>query len=147
MSNQCWETPWEVYNALDKEFYFTLDGAADEWNHKHQDYISEEENAHHYVAHPGDVIFCNPGYQNMEPWVETFIRWNISGAIVVALHLLASSPKWMSRVWETTVEWRIVYPRIHFLGTKSSNPRDSAISIWKPGRVVDIPRVVRWTWK
>lgn len=37
-----WETPQDLFDALDKEFHFTLDVAADENNHKCRLYFDKE---------------------------------------------------------------------------------------------------------
>lgn len=152
MSNQNWETPWEVFNALHAEFNFTLDGAADPTNTKLPNFLSDWAgyiNANEYIAGSSDVIFCNPPYANMDSWIATFIDWSMTGAIVVALHLPSISPVWFAHLWATASEYRLVYPRIQFLGTQSSNTRDSVITVWRPycmKKEAREPKVTRWSW-
>ena len=38
-----WSTPQETFDALDREFNFTLDAAADETNHKCERFFSADE--------------------------------------------------------------------------------------------------------
>ena len=40
-----WSTPQDFYDELDREFHFDIDLCADETNHKHENYFSEENNA------------------------------------------------------------------------------------------------------
>mgnify|MGYP004566958825 CR=1 FL=1 len=39
-----WETPQAFYNELNKEFNFTLDPCATDYNHKCESYFTKEQN-------------------------------------------------------------------------------------------------------
>lgn len=64
-----WETPSDFFRALDAEFHFTLDVAADDRNHKCTAYYTEADNG---LAKPWNgVVWCNPPYgREVGKWVE-----------------------------------------------------------------------------
>lgn len=56
-----WGTPQPLFDALDREFHFTLDAAASDANRKCPRYLTEAENA--LTADIFDhVVWCNPPY-------------------------------------------------------------------------------------
>ncbi|BET96480.1 hypothetical protein TCT1_26640 [Xenorhabdus sp. TCT-1] len=65
-----WQTPLPLFLALDLEFGFYLDAAADAQNTLCAHYLTERDNALEcdWVSHGS--IFCNPPYSNITPWVE-----------------------------------------------------------------------------
>ena len=63
-----WETPWELYECLDKEFHFTCDAAADDLNHKHDNYYTKKEDGLKQTWE--GVCWCNPLYgRDVGKWV------------------------------------------------------------------------------
>ncbi len=65
-----WATPQWFFDELDKEFCFTLDPCADEFNHKCEKYYTEEQNGL-LQDWGGEVVFCNPPYGNKETGIWT----------------------------------------------------------------------------
>lgn len=56
-----WETPQYFFDALNKEFKFTIDACADESNHKVERYYTMQDDALS-KDYTGEVVFCNPPY-------------------------------------------------------------------------------------
>lgn len=68
-----WATPQEFFDALNKEFNFTLDPCADEYNHKCDYYFTEKDDGLKQ-SWSGHVVFCNPPYgRTIHKWVEKHI--------------------------------------------------------------------------
>lgn len=71
-----WGTPQELYDALNKEFGFTLDACADENNYKCENYYTAEIDGLK-MDWGGQTVFCNPPYSKktknnpgQEAWIE-----------------------------------------------------------------------------
>lgn len=60
-----WETPEGLFAALDREFRFTLDAAANAANAKCRRYYTVEDNGL-IQDWGGETVFCNPPYGNKE---------------------------------------------------------------------------------
>lgn len=144
MSRDNWQTPDWVFEALDSEFHFNLDGAATSENTKVQwtpmqvNYLGVGgvvDDAFDFEANATDRIYVNPPYSCLGPWVDLFAKWGEQGATVVALLLNNTDTAWFRRVWETADEIRFLDNRIQFIapeGVKSSsNNRGSIIAIWR----------------
>lgn len=148
-------TPQPVFDALDKEFHFTLDVCASAENTKCAQYCSgpcklpELCNCGLCSEWGDNICWMNPPYSNgvIGQWIDKAISAVISGATVVCLTHLAVSPKWARKMSESGIlhELRGVYPRIQFLDQGSSNARDSMISVlnWYSKE----PKFSFWTWK
>jgi phage N-6-adenine-methyltransferase len=85
-----WRTPPELFRLLDMEFRFTLDAAADDENHLCERYLTEAEDA--LSADVADhVVWCNPPYGDLAPWVTAFATWAIKGHCTVVALLPAAT--------------------------------------------------------
>lgn len=65
-----WQTPIEIFNALDREFGFWLDAAASESNALCAHYITELDDSLNSEWTSCGAIWCNPPYSDIGPWVE-----------------------------------------------------------------------------
>jgi phage N-6-adenine-methyltransferase len=65
----CRETPPDLFDALNAEFHFTIDVAANERNAKCDRYYTREQNGLDQ-AWARERVFCNPPYSDIEPWVR-----------------------------------------------------------------------------
>ena len=144
MGNQDWETPWDLFYKLDRCFHFTLDGAADATNFKVPNYYGLDNNRDAFSQDPhSEIIFCNPPYAYMAPWVDMFIRWAVNN-VVVALVQDKTDTIWFKKLWDYSMQARFLHKRIPFIGTKTGN----SAAIFLPvdirfrGPVVDI-----WDWQ
>jgi phage N-6-adenine-methyltransferase len=118
-----YETPPWLFKALDTEFRFTFDAAADIDNKLCQVWTNDIERT---TIPSGAVIFCNPPYSNIEPFVRCLT--NSSGTTVFLLPI-RSGTAWFAhlnklRCWPN-VEFRFFRKRIHFLidGKEPINPK------------------------
>lgn len=69
-----WRTPPELFRALDAEFHFTLDAAANEANHLCDRYYTAEDSAF-WHSWDGEHVFCNPPYgRDAAKWIEKCAR-------------------------------------------------------------------------
>lgn len=65
-----WETPQDFFNALDREFHFTLDPCATKETAKCEKYYTPEENGL-LKSWGGETVFCNPPYgRELPKWIE-----------------------------------------------------------------------------
>lgn len=65
-----WSTPQNFFDELNKEFNFTLDPCADEFNHKCDKYFTEEQDGLKQ-SWQGETVFCNPPYgKAIKDWVK-----------------------------------------------------------------------------
>lgn len=66
-----WRTPGWLFRALDVEFAFDCDAAADATNTKCASYIDDISGFHLHVDPPqGTRFFCNPPFSGIEPFVK-----------------------------------------------------------------------------
>ncbi len=90
-----WETPPELFAALDQEFRFTLDVCATPETAKCTDYFTPADDglSRPWIAPRGGAVFCNPPYSRRtkdNPGQEAWIRKAAGegqrpGAVVVLL--------------------------------------------------------------
>lgn len=81
-----WQTPQWLYDALDGEFGFTLDGAATPLNAKCKRYST----ATCHVSWIGERVFCNPPYSD----IETFVRLALEAELAVLLLPVRTDSNW-----------------------------------------------------
>lgn len=80
-----WETPQDVFNALNDEFHFTLDPASTHENAKCPYHFTVEEDGLKQ-SWAGQRVFCNPPYGKALPkWIEKAAHEANNGALVVML--------------------------------------------------------------
>ena len=108
-----YETPPWLFKALDTEFRFDFDAAANEKNALCPAWTNDIENGD---ILEGAVVFCNPPYSNIEPFVT---RLTPSGITSVFLLPIRSGTAWFARLnklrsW-SNAEFRFFRKRIHFL--------------------------------
>jgi phage N-6-adenine-methyltransferase len=126
-----WQTPQWLYDALDHEFAFTMDGAATAENTKCKLY-STREALHDWS---NQRVFCNPPYSNIELFVREALR-RVAEVSVLLLPVRTDSD-WFRLLIEREVEIRWLRKRVSFLenGVEQTSPRfTSLIAIVKGGR-------------
>ena len=89
-----WATPQELYDELDKEFHFTLDVCASDWNAKHKKYFTEKDNGLE-KDWGKNTCFCNPPYgKALNNWMKKAYESAKNGATVVCLVPSATDTAW-----------------------------------------------------
>ena len=125
-----WATPQWLFDALDKEFGFTLDPCSSDENSKC--------NHHHTMYDSGllkdwahDTVFMNPPYSECNAWMAKAYGAARDGAIVVCLVPSRTDTKW----WHSYAmrgEIRFLKGRLKFGDAKDSAPFPSAIVVFRP---------------
>ena len=111
-----WETPDSLFKALDAEFGFDLDAAADEQNSKVQRYITREENALSVDwSERGSTVWLNPPYGRDIPlWMSKAYEESRKGVTVVVLIFARTDTRWWHDYASKADEIRFIRGRIHF---------------------------------
>lgn len=145
-----WRTPVTLYASQDKEFQFTGDVAAEPHTALHPRYITKEENALvRFWDDFGGVVWCNPPYDDIMPWVQVAAHCCDRGTGCVMLVPASTSVDWWAEALATVSEVRfIIGGRVKFLDPQTGKARNgnmggSAFLIWRPG---DFPKEARVTW-
>lgn len=79
-----WETPRWLFEALDKEYDFTLDAAASAKNHLCDKYFTVEDNALEQDW-SRDVVWLNPPYSKLKVFAKKAYEEALKGSTVVML--------------------------------------------------------------
>lgn len=120
-----WQTPIELFAALDREFRFVGDAAASDENHLHGRYLTEEDNALEVewdTFFPAGNIWCNPPYSDVGPWVEKASTIDSDEHGVVMLVPADISVGWFATAQKTCSEIRfIIGGRISFVRSDTKN--------------------------
>jgi site-specific DNA-methyltransferase (adenine-specific) len=127
-----WATPQDFYDALDREFGFTLDVAASADNAKCDRYFTEAEDGLSQEWAPA-VCWMNPPYgRTIEYWVAKAAIEAARGATVVGLVPSRTDTRWWHSWVMPMAEIRYVKGRIRFSGHAKDAPFPSAIVVWRP---------------
>lgn len=129
-----WETPQDFFDELDKEFHFTLDPCADEYNHKCDKYITKEQDGLSYCWGK-ETVFCNPPYgREITKWIAKCYKENAEhGMTCVMLIPARTDTKWFHEYIynKPNVEIRFIKGRLKFRGCENSAPFPSMIVIFR----------------
>lgn len=126
-----WGTPQDLFNALNKEFNFTLDPCADDKNHKCDKYYTIEQDGL-AQSWAGETVFCNPPYSRKTKtnagqiaWVEKCYKEATEGGIIVVMLIPARTDTIMFHDYILgKAEIRFIKGRVNFEvdGEKSKDP-------------------------
>lgn len=141
-----WETPLDLFDALDREFGFTLDVCALPDNAKCRKYFTPKDNGLiQDWNRRGEVCWMNPPYgDEIKAWVRKAAETAAEGGTVVSLLPARVDTAWW---WDYCRfgEVRFLRGRLRFGGGDNGAPFPSAVVIFRPQ---DEPRVVWWEgWK
>lgn len=133
-----WHTPPALYLALDKEFSFSIDLAADDGNNLADRYLDRETDAL-TIDWAGEVAFCNPPYgRGLDKWVAKGLQAAQEGGATVVLLLPArTGNRWFHRYCLPHGEIRFIQGRLNFQkkgfkGKRKRSPFDSMIVVFRP---------------
>lgn len=131
-----WSTPQDLFDALDREFHFTLDVCATPENAKCKDFYSPMIDG---LRQPWlGVCWMNPPYgREIGKWVQKAYQSSRAGAIVVCLLPARTDTRWWQTfVWNEAIgqianEIRFLAGRIRFSGSRNCAPFPSAIVVFR----------------
>lgn len=135
-----WATPQDTFDALDREFGFTIDVCASHDNAKCKRYYTKEQNG---LAQDwsNEVVFMNPPYgRSIIHWMKKAYESSLSGATVVCLVHSRTDTRWFHEWVYGKAELRFVKGRLKF-GGKGSAPFPSLIAIYRGEKSKDVPSV------
>lgn len=127
-----WQTPPDLFDALNREFRFTLDAAASEENALAPTYFTEEDDALSKTW--TGTVFCNPPYgPGIGKWVKKCYEEAAKGVIVVALIPARTDTDWWHRYVMWASEVRLIRGRLRFSGSPINAPFPSCIVVFGAG--------------
>lgn len=126
-------TPRHVYEQLHREFHFTLDVAASAENVKCPAFFSKEEDG---LSRPwSGVVFCNPPYSDIGPWMRKGLLESARGVTSVFLVPARTDLAWFHD-YALEGEVRFIRGRLNFTGTATNAPFPSCVVIFRPRPVL-----------
>ncbi len=128
-----WETPKDIFDALDAEFGpFTLDAAASSTTAKCLTFFTEAQDG---LAQDWGVnrTWVNPPYgRRLGLWVEKAINASAAGATVVMLVPARPETVWFREAFEHASDVRFHSGRITFVGAPNPAPFPSVAFVFRP---------------
>lgn len=141
-SKQDYQTPPEFLEAVKTMLgivKFDWDLAADKSNtvvHNilEKGYYDEADNALEQSWKLGDGWnWCNPPYEKIQPWVSKAQGQAVNDGVKTAMLLPAGvGSNWWRDYVHGHCYVNFLNPRIKFVGTKSSYPKDLVLLLWSP---------------
>ena len=137
-------TPPELFGPLDRRFGFTLDAAAASHNAKCERFYSIDDDGLRQ-SWAGEVVWCNPPYSGIRPWVEkAWLEAPTARAIVMILPANRTEQGWWQELVEPfrdnggafTVEFlagrqRFIQPGRDRVGPNERPPFGVCLLIWR----------------
>lgn len=104
--HQNWRTPRELFDQLNCEFQFTLDGASEPGN----GLLPLASTSEAPIEWEGHRVFCNPPWSNIKPFVEQAANADVAVLLVPA----RTNTKWFHRALALGAEPRFFEKRPKF---------------------------------
>lgn len=124
-----WSTPQDFFDALHKEFRFTLDPCATKFNAKCEKFFTVHDDGL-AQSWKGERVFMNPPYgREISEWVKKAAGGGAK--LVVALLPARTDTRWFHEYIYGKAEIRFVKGRLRFGGAKSCAPFPNMIVIWR----------------
>lgn len=122
-----WETPQDLFDELNKEFYFTLDVCANEQNHKCARYYDKNDDG--LKQQWSGVVWCNPPYgRDVGKWVEKCANYD---GVAVMLLPSRTDTKWFHEYIYKKAELRFIKGRLRFGRAKNPAPFPSMVVVFR----------------
>jgi site-specific DNA-methyltransferase (adenine-specific) len=150
-----WQTPKDLFFALDAEFGFRFDPCCTS-DTALCPFSCPIDRGHDGLSRGwgGVRAFVNPPYSrgNIEKWCEKCVIEAQKGSLVVALIPCDCSTKWWQKYVMQAYEIRFLPRRVRFIDPTTGKPAGaptfgSVIVVWGPGCGGAPPRVRMWDWK
>lgn len=127
-------TPQWLFDALDKEFGFTLDPCSDGSNAKCKKFFSIHDSGLH-KDWGNETVFMNPPYSQCLDWMRKAYSAAQCGATVVCLVPSRTDTEWWHR-YAMKGEIRFLRGRLRFGDATTNAPFPSAIIVFRPKEFV-----------
>ena len=141
---QDWGTPLNLFDAVDREFHFTLDAAASPSNAKVRKFLTAEDDALRcdwFERGEGGSVWLNPPYgRGIGKWIEKAYKESQKGMAVVCLTFVRSDTKWWHDWAMKAAEVRLVHGRVTFEGASAGAPAPSCLLVFDEMRRVPVYR-------
>lgn len=128
-----WPTPQNFFDALQREFRFTLDPCATRTNAKCRKFFTKDHNGlqRDWGRHR---VFCNPPYgRTMALWARKCFEASRCGALVVLLAHARTDTRWFHDwVYGKADDIRFVRGRLKFGDGRQSAPFPSLVAVFRP---------------
>ncbi len=133
-----WETPPDLFAALDREFGFETDVCATKENTKCAAFFSPKEDGLRQEWR--GVCWMNPPYgSEIGRWVAKAYASSLQGATVVCLVAARTDTRWWHE-FAMRAEIRFVQGRLRFGKREGTAPFPSAILVFRPKRYLSLQR-------
>jgi hypothetical protein len=125
---QDWQTPAYLFDPLNAEYGFDLDGAAED----HNALLPEASTPSHPVSWVGRRVFCNPPWSDIPPFVEAAAHADLAVLLVPA----RVNAKWFHRALDLGAVPRFFLRRPSFgnrehAGKGHNSPVDCLFLVWE----------------
>jgi phage N-6-adenine-methyltransferase len=123
--NDCFQTPYYLFEQLDRIFNFTLDVAASENNHLYDYFFTEENNAleQNWGEHRA---FCNPPFSQKAEFIKKAVKECQEGRCPICVMILPLNSM-DTKVWHEFIEghyhYEILKGRISFIDPDTQMPK------------------------
>lgn len=125
-----WDTPQWFYDALNKEFGFTLDPCTNGGNAKCERFYTAKD-APLNRDWGTETVFMNPPYSECADWMRKAYGAAQEGATVVCLVPSRTDTDWWHR-YAMKGEIRLIRGRLKFGNAENSAPFPSAVIVFRP---------------
>jgi phage N-6-adenine-methyltransferase len=131
-----WPTPQWLFDALDKEFGFSLDPCSTNGNAKCAKHFTKEDDGLS-KSWSDEVVFMNPPYgREIGRWMAKAHKAAMcEGATVVCLVPARTDTSWWHK-WAMKHEIRLLRGRLKFGDSENSAPFPSALVVMRPATFV-----------
>ena len=132
-----WATPQSFFDALNREFSFTLDPCSTHENTKCEKHYTKEDDGLSQNW-GGEVVFCNPPYgRELPKWVKKCYEES-RHADVVMLIPARTDTRWFHDYIYGKAEIRFIKGRLKFGNAKQSAPFPSMVVIYRASQGVQM---------
>lgn len=126
-----WATPQAFFDALNKEFHFTLDPCCTHENAKCEKHFTAAEDGLKQ-SWAGETVFCNPPYGRELPlWIKKCAESAGGGTTVVMLIPARTDTRAFHQYIYGKAEIRFIQGRLKFNDGKQPAPFPSMVVIFK----------------
>ena len=119
---QNWQTPPAIFDPLNAEYRFTMDGASEPGN----GLLPKASTADDPLSWAGERVFCNPPWSNIAPFLEKAPESEVAVVLVPA----RTNARWFHRALELGARPRYFKPKPKFVGAPHVSPVDCVLLIF-----------------